>query len=31
MGEFVAGRRFILREEAVAWAEAERTAIKKGD
>jgi hypothetical protein len=29
--EFVAGRRFILGEEAIGWAEAQRTAIEKGD
>ena len=30
-GEFVSGRRFILRDEAIGWAAAERAAIEKGD
>jgi hypothetical protein len=29
--EFPSGRRFILRDEAIGWADAGRAAIEKGD
>jgi hypothetical protein len=29
-GEFVSGRRFILRDEAIGWPKAQRAALEKG-